>query len=241
MHYEKIRSAIFLRRPNRFIAEVLLDGKTETVHVKNTGRCKELLVPGCTVYLSESGNSSRKTRFDLVAAEKKIIRGEKTEFLRINMDSLAPNKICSEWIHGKNPRYKNLVSVKSEFSLGDSRFDFFVRYNDEKNQPHSQIIEVKGCTLEENSVASFPDAPTIRGLKHVTELADFAERKLYECTVLFVVQMEGCKFFTPNSANDPKFAAALKKAEEKGVEILALECSVEADSLFPRKFLPVQL
>ncbi|MBR0099622.1 MAG: DNA/RNA nuclease SfsA, partial [Treponema sp.] len=195
MRYPKIRKAIFLDRPNRFIAHVLLEGKIQTVHVKNTGRCKELLVPNATVHLEESDNPARKTKYDLIAVEK-IVNAQ--ESLLINMDSQAPNKVAAEWIRENKTYFPKLMLLKPEFTLGDSRFDFYAEYEDNTARPHKMLIEVKGCTLEKDGIALFPDAPTLRGLKHVRELAALSKSGDYECMVLIIVQMKGCKYFTPN-------------------------------------------
>lgn len=228
MNYSRIKKAVFLSRPNRFIARVLLEGKTETVHVKNTGRCKELLVPEATVYLEESDNPARKTKYDLVAVEK--ITPENKKIL-INMDSLAPNKVAEEWIRANITYFPKITLLKSEYTLGDSRFDFYVEFQDEKSNDHKMLIEVKGCTLEKAGAALFPDAPTLRGLKHVRELTAFQKSGEYECMVLLIVQMKGCSFFTPNHDTHPEFAEALKEARNAGVKILAVECEVTPNSL----------
>lgn len=238
MRYSKIRKAIFLHRPNRFIAHVLLEGKIQTVHVKNTGRCKELLVPNATVYLEESDNPARKTKYDLIAVEK-IVNAQ--EPLLINMDSQAPNKVAAEWISNSKAYFPNLTHLKPEFTLGDSRFDFYAEYDDNDGQHHKMLIEVKGCTLEKDGVALFPDAPTLRGLKHVRELAALSKSDDYECMVLIIVQMKGCKFFTPNRETHPDFADALKEAKAAGVKIIAVECKVTPDTLLVKDEIEVRL
>ncbi|MBR1535496.1 MAG: DNA/RNA nuclease SfsA [Treponema sp.] len=238
MRYPKIRKAIFLDRPNRFIAHVLLEEKIQTVHVKNTGRCKELLVPNATVYLEESDNPARKTKYDLIAVEK-IVNAQ--EPLLINMDSQAPNKVAAEWISNSKAYFPNLTHLKPEFTLGDSRFDFYAEYDDNDGQHHKMLIEVKGCTLEKDGVALFPDAPTLRGLKHVRELAALSKSDDYECMVLIIVQMKGCKFFTPNRETHPDFADALKEAKAAGVKIIAVECEVTPDTLLAKDEIEVRL
>ena len=226
MRYEQIQKAIFHARPNRFIAEVEVSGRMERVHVKNTGRCRELLVPGCTVYLEKGGNPKRKTPYDLVAVEK----GK----LLINMDSQAPNKVFAEWAHSGGFR-GDLTLLRPETVWGTSRFDFYWEGGDEKG-----FVEVKGCTLEENGTALFPDAPTERGVKHLRELAA-AAREGYSCAVCFVIQMKGCHVFRPNEATHPEFAAALREAAQGGVRIMAMDCIVTPDSLMIDAPVPVEL
>ena len=216
MWYENIQKATFLSRPNRFIAEVEFLGRVERVHVKNTGRCRELLIPGCTVYLEKGINPKRKTPYDLVAVEK----GE----LLINMDSQAPNKVFSEWVRSGAFR-EDLTLLRPETVWGSSRFDFYWEAGDEKG-----FVEVKGCTLEENGVALFPDAPTERGVKHLRELSA-AAREGYSCAVCFVLQMKGCHVFRPNEVTHPEFAAALRAAAHDGVEVMAVDCIVTPDRL----------
>ena len=243
MRYPKIRKAIFLDRPNRFVAHVLLEGKIQTVHVKNTGRCKELLVPDATVYLEESDNPARKTKYDLIAVEK-VVTDERTtsqKTILINMDSQAPNKVAAEWIRENKTYFTKLTLLKPEFTLGDSRFDFYAEYEDNTARPHKMLIEVKGCTLEKDGVALFPDAPTLRGLKHVRELTTFSKSGDYECMVLIIVQMKGCKYFTPNRGTHPDFADALKKAKTAGVKIIAVKCDVTPESLVADKEIEVRV
>ena len=216
MRYENIQKATFLSRPNRFIAEVEFLGRVERVHVKNTGRCRELLIPGCTVYLEKGINPKRKTPYDLVAVEK----GE----LLINMDSQAPNKVFAEWVRSGAFR-EDLTLLRPETVWGSSRFDFYWEAGDEKG-----FVEVKGCTLEENGIALFPDAPTERGVKHLRELSA-AAREGYSCAVCFVLQMKGCHVFRPNEATHPEFAAALRAAAQEGVEVMAMDCIVTPDRM----------
>ncbi|MCR5400889.1 MAG: DNA/RNA nuclease SfsA [Treponema sp.] len=236
MRYAHIRKAVFIDRPNRFIAHVLLDGKTETVHVKNTGRCKELLLPNATVYLEESQNSARKTKYDLIGVEK---IAEKS--LLINMDSQAPNKVAEEWIRQNKRYFPDLSLLKAEYTLGDSRFDFYAEYKDKEGRKHKMLIEVKGVTLEMNGVALFPDAPTLRGLKHVKELTSFTKSGQYECMILLIVQMSGCKYFTPNRQTHADFADALKTAVEAGVKVVAVECQVTPENLVAKDEIQVRL
>ena len=243
MQYKHIRKAIFLDRPNRFIAHVLLEGKKQTVHVKNTGRCKELLVPNTTVYLEESDNPARKTKYDLIAVEK-VVTDENTasqKTILINMDSQAPNKVAAEWISNNKAYFPNLTLLKPEYTLGDSRFDFYAEYEDNTACPHKMLIEVKGCTLEENGIALFPDAPTLRGLKHVRELSSLSKSDEYECMILIIVQMKGCKYFMPNRETHANFADALKEAKSAGVKIIAVECDVTPDTLLAKDEIEVRL
>jgi sugar fermentation stimulation protein A len=226
MRYGKIVSGRFLSRPNRFIAYVEIDGKEEVCHVKNTSRCRELLVPSATVYLEVSDNPTRKTKYDLIAVEK----GN----LLINMDSQAPNKVVGEWIISSG-YFGSPDLIRPEFTLGDSRFDFYPESDGRKI-----LIEVKGVTLEEGGVVSFPDAPTIRGIKHLNHLAAAIEEG-YESYVIFVVQMRDAKYFAPNEARHPDFAAALRRASEQGVIPLALTCYVTADSIKAADFLEIRL
>lgn len=236
MQYANIVSGKFISRPNRFIAHVEIDGVDTVVHVKNTGRCKELLVPGCTVYLEKSENPARKTPYDLVAVEKGV--------LLINMDSQAPNKVAAEWIRSHTELFPEIAFLKPEFTYGNSRFDFYVEFRGvgrtkaEKAKLHKMFIEVKGCTLEFEGHAKFPDAPTERGVKHLTELADILREKRaaedgteYECGILFLIQMKGCHKFSPNVATHPEFGEALRMAQDAGVRIFVYDCKVTPDTL----------
>ncbi|MBQ8995724.1 MAG: DNA/RNA nuclease SfsA [Oscillospiraceae bacterium] len=231
MTYSNITPAIFLSRPNRFIAKVSVGGKEETVHVKNTGRCRELLVPGCTVYLCRSDNPARKTAYDLIAVEK-IRSGQ--EPLLINMDSQIPNDVAQEWLplsglFSQNARYHR------EHTHGNSRFDFYVEDGERK-----AFVEVKGCTLEQDGICSFPDAPTERGVKHIRELAAALEEG-FECYVLFIVQMKGMRYLVPNDATHPEFGQALREAAKAGVKVLAAECEIHPDSISACGKIPVHL
>ena len=221
MQYGKIVSGEFISRPNRFIANVNIDGKVQVCHVKNTGRCRELLVPGATVYLEESDNPLRKTRYDLIAVYKGNIL--------INMDSQAPNKIFGEWAKG----YFAPDFIKPEVTYKNSRFDFYMEKGDEKI-----FVEVKGVTLEADGIASFPDAPTERGIKHLFELSD-AVKNGYTSYVFFIVQMKGIKHFEPNRERHPEFCDALKHAKDSGVTVMCLDCIVTPDSLTADKFVEV--
>ena len=215
MKYEHMTPGIFLARPNRFIAHVEIDGQTEVVHVKNTGRCRERRGPGCTVYCQRSGNPSRKTKFDLIAVRK----GDRL----INMDSQAPNKAAGEWLAAGG--LGELSELRAEVKEGDSRFDFsFVK--DGKRC----FLEVKGCTLEEDGVCAFPDAPTERGAKHIRGLTELAKAG-YGAFILFVIQMADVKYIRPHDETDPEFGRALREAAANGVRVLAMDCAVDVDSM----------
>lgn len=216
MTYTNIKQATFLERPNRFIAHIELDGKSEVCHVKNTGRCRELLVPGATVFVQEFDSSTRKTRFDLIS----VIKGNRL----INMDSQVPNKVFYEWASGGH-FIPNVRHIKPETKYGNSRFDFYMETPDRK-----LFVEVKGVTLEEHGVAMFPDAPTERGLKHINELIE-ARKQGYESYLIFVIQMEHIQYFTTNRLTHNAFALKLKEAHEQGVQILALDCHVSEQSI----------
>ena len=227
----RIKEGVFLSRPNRFIAYVMVDGREEKCHVKNTGRCRELLVPGCKVYLEESENPNRSTRFDLVATEKKI--GDSS--ILINMDSQAPNRVVEEWLR-KGELFGEKIEVKREVTYSDSRFDFSI--TDESGR--ITFLEVKGCTLEKNGVVMFPDAPTERGVKHVKELIK-AKKEGYGAYILILVQMCGVKYFVPNWDTHPAFGEALREAERNGVVILCYDSIVTSDSITLFKSVPVVL
>ena len=227
----RIKEGVFLSRPNRFIAYVMVDGREEKCHVKNTGRCRELLVPGCKVYLEESENPNRSTRFDLVATEKKI--GDSS--ILINMDSQAPNSVVEEWLR-KGELFGEKIEVKREVTYSDSRFDFSI--TDESGR--ISFLEVKGCTLEKNGVVMFPDAPTERGVKHVKELIK-AKKEGYGAYILILVQLCGVKYFVPNWDTHPAFGEALREAERNGVVILCYDSIVTSDSITLFKSVPVVL
>ncbi|MGM9604185.1 MAG: DNA/RNA nuclease SfsA [Faecousia sp.] len=225
MEYQNMVPGIFLDRLNRFIAHVELDGVRETVHVKNTGRCRELLVPGARVYCQRAENPGRKTKYDLITVEK---NGR-----LINMDSQAPNIAAGEWLRsGALGRVENL---RAETVHGDSRFDFSFTL---AGKPC--FLEVKGVTLEDGGICAFPDAPTERGAKHLRGLTQ-AAREGYGAYVLFVIQMENVRYLHPNDATDPNFGAALRQAAASGVTVLAAECAVSADSMTVSKPVPVEL
>ncbi|WP_044913172.1 DNA/RNA nuclease SfsA [Butyrivibrio sp. WCE2006] len=213
MKYNNVTSAIFISRPNRFIAKVSIGGKEETVHVKNTGRCKELLIPGCNVYLEKSDNPDRKTKYDLIAAEK--------DGRIINIDSQAPNAVVKEYLLSQNSY--NLV--KPEYKYGNSRIDFYMEKGNEK-----YLMEVKGCTLFIDGKGYFPDAPTERGAKHLRELTG-ALKEGYHARVAFVIQGEGIDEVLPNDVTDPEFAKAFNDAVLAGVEIIFYLCRVLADEI----------
>lgn len=237
MEYKPICEARFLRRPNRFVADVLLDGREERVHVKNTGRCGELLVPDAKVYLQDFGGhmGSRKLRYSLIAVEKQRQR----DSLLVNMDSQAPNQVVKEALtEGRLslPDMGTLCKIRPEATCGDSRLDFHLR--DETGR--EAYMEVKGVTLEQDGFASFPDAPTLRGIKHLRELAELAKKGM-GAYVLFVVQMEGMTAFGPNEERHPAFAQALREAAKAGVCVLAYDCQVTADTLTLSQPVPVRL
>ena len=229
MEYERVREAAFLRRLNRFVAEVEIDGAVRRAHVKNTGRCAELLVPGNRVYLERRDSPARSTAYDLIAVEKRTPEGTKL----VNMDSMAPNRAAARWLAagGLGP----LEGLRAEVTVGDSRFDFCA---EQAGRPVA--IEVKGCTLEEGGVARFPDAPTLRGLKHVKGLTALASRG-WRCAVLIVIQMKGAAEFRPNWETQPAFGEALIAARDAGVEIRALDCRVRPGAVEIDAPVPVNL
>ena len=218
--YKEVKKGVFLERPNRFIAKVLVDGAEETVHVKNTGRCKELLTENANVYLSVSDNPLRKTRYDLIGVDKVTPAG----ILKVNMDSQIPNDVVAEWLKEGNLFSENAI-IKREVFYNKSRFDFYI-----EDAERRIFLEVKGVTLENDGVASFPDAPTERGIKHINELVECISDG-YEAFIVFVIQMKGIDYFTPNYITHPEFGEALKLAYGKGVKILAFDCIVTDDSI----------
>lgn len=226
MKYHRVRQGRFLRRPNRFIAHVEVDGAEVVCHVKNTGRCRELLIPGATVWLEESDNPKRRTRFDLIGVDK----GGRP----INMDSQAPNRVFGEWA-GAGGFRSGLTLLRPETTFGNSRFDFYWESSEKRG-----FVEVKGVTLEEDGVVLFPDAPTQRGVKHLEELMA-ARAAGYEATVCFVIQMSGVRCFRPNDRTHPQFGEALRRAAQAGVEVLAVDCVVERDRLEIRQSVPIIL
>lgn len=218
MQYGKVVEGIFARKLNRFVAEVYIDGKLERVHIKNTGRLAEILKPGVLLSLEVSDNPNRKTRFSIIAARK--------DDLWINIDSQVPNKLVYDaLVTGKIKEFHGIRDLKQEVRFGNSRLDLFYNRND-----RSGFIEVKGVTLEQDGLAQFPDAPTVRGTKHIETLIQ-ALHAGYEATVLFVVQMKGCHSFTPHHAMDPQFHEALQEAKRHGVRILAYDSHVTASTI----------
>lgn len=213
LKYREIADGIFIDRPNRFVAHVNINGIVETVHVKNTGRCKELLLPGASVRMEVADNPNRKTKYDLVAVHKQGLGW-------VNMDSQAPNKVVAEWL-----ALQGYTFIKPEYSYGRSRIDFYMEKGAQK-----YLMEVKGCTLEIDGIGYFPDAPTERGVKHLHELAQ-AQREGYQCAVAFVIQMEGITEVRPNIHTQPEFGAALTAAKKAGVQVLFLLCRIERDTL----------
>ena len=213
MIYADTAEARFIDRPNRFIAHVELDGRTETVHVKNTGRCRELLLPNIPVVLEKSDNPNRKTKYDLIAVRKKNLGW-------INIDSQAPNKVVKEWL-----TKQDFDVVIPEYSYGDSRIDFYMEKGNRK-----YLLEVKGCTLEIDGTGYFPDAPTVRGVKHIRELMK-AQKQGFWCGIAFVIQMNGIEEVLPNKETHPEFGEALSQAKQAGVHVLNLTCSVDKNSL----------
>lgn len=213
MIYLDTTEARFLDRPNRFIAHVEINGKLETVHVKNTGRCKELLLPGVPVVLAKADNPNRKTKHDLIAVKKKDLGW-------VNIDSQAPNKAVMEWLEKQD-----FDRIQPEYAYGDSRIDFYMEKGKTK-----YLLEVKGCTLEMDGIGYFPDAPTERGVKHIRKLIK-ARKQGYWCSIAFVIQMNGIREVRPNVATHPEFGEALEEAEQAGVRVLHLPCVVKANSL----------
>jgi len=227
MQYQgEILRAEFLSRPNRFIANCRLNGEIVTVHVKNTGRCRELLVPGATVLLEKSNRPARKTAYDLIS----VWKGTQL----INMDSNAPNRVAADWIMQGGLGFIPTL-LKPEARLGVSRFDFYLEYAE-----HPCYVEVKGVTLEENGIVRFPDAPTERGVKHLLGLAALA-RQGVDARVIFVVQMQGAKYLEANRATHPAFADALRTAAEAGVTVHAVDCIVTEDSVTANAPVPVHI
>ncbi len=220
MKYKNITKAIFIKRPNRFIAEVEVDGKKETVHVKNTGRCRELLIPGCEVWLTAPGTPDRKTKYDLVAVRKNT-------GVIFNIDSQAPNAVVKEWL-----AKQDFSKVLPEYRYGESRIDFYI---EKKKTPEERevryLMEVKGCTQEIDGVGYFPDAPTERGVKHIRELIK-AKNEGYKAILTFVIQMDGVEEVRANVATHPEFGEAMENARKAGVEILFLQCHVTEDEIY---------
>lgn len=226
MQYQNVKRGRFLARPNRFIAHVELEGRTEVVHVKNTGRCRELLVPNAAVYLEKSANPARKTQYDLIAVEKGP--------LLVNMDAQAPNQVFREW--AESGRFQpGLTLLRPETTWGSSRFDFYWEAGERRG-----FVEAKGVTLENGGHACFPDAPTERGVKHLHELIR-CQSEGYEAAVCFVIQMGGMTDFAPNDLTHPAFGEALRQAAQAGVQVMARGCVVTPDSLTMGEPVPVRL
>lgn len=218
MKYTNQYPAIFISRPNRFIATVDIEGTIETVHVKNTGRCRELLIPGVKVMLEKSNNPDRKTKYDLVMVYKENLGW-------VNIDSQMPNALVREWLESEPEEFSGLTLIKPEYTYGDSRVDFYLERVDEKI-----LIEVKGVTLEIDGIGYFPDAPTERGVKHIRELIK-AKREGYEAYIAFVIQMNGIKEVRANMNTHREFGVALEEAQKAGVKVLMLECNVSENEI----------
>ena len=226
MTYDNIKPGEFISRPNRFIANIKIDGKEEVCHVKNTGRCRELLLPGSKVFVQEAANPDRKTKYDLIAVYKNDIL--------INMDSQAPNKVFGEWAENSG-YFDNPSLIKPECRYKNSRFDYYIETGDRKI-----FVEVKGVTLEENGVVLFPDAPTERGVKHLRELCGCTAEG-YETHVFFIAQLEHVTLFKPNRKTHQEFADALLYASQNGVHVSCLNCKVTPETLIADKFVKVEL
>jgi len=226
MIYENTNVGIFEKRPNRFVAEVFIDGKKEICHVKNTGRCRELLTKGAKVFVQKASNPERKTKYDLIA----VYKGD----VLFNIDSQAPNKVFAEWLI-KTDYFGKITKIKPECRFGESRLDFYFEADGRRT-----FAEVKGVTLEKDGVFLFPDAPTQRGARHLKELCACKEQG-YDAYAVFVLQARGAKYFAPNCDADPEFFAALKMAKEQGVGIIALACSITPNSLEITDFVEVKI
>ena len=218
MRYDNITRGVFIDRPNRFIAHVEVGGNRETVHVKNTGRCKELLIPGCEVWLNAPGTPGRKTKYDLVAVRK-------STGVLFNIDSQAPNKAVKEWL-----LKQDYDLIHPEYTYGDSRIDFYMERTLPDGETKRYLMEVKGCTLEFDGIGYFPDAPTERGVKHIHELIK-AKKEGFEAALAYVIQMDGVTEVRPNTDTHPEFGEAIEEAKKAGVEIIFLPCHAEPDSM----------
>ncbi len=222
MTYENIHRAVFIDRPNRFIANIEIDGRIEVCHVKNTGRCRELLIPGAEILVQDAGRGypelplSRRTRFDLISVRK----GQRI----VNIDSAAPNKAFAEWVRDSG-LFRDITLIRPEYRFGGSRFDFYIEVDGRR-----ALVEVKGVTLEEDGVARFPDAPTVRGVKHLRELITAVEAG-YDAHAVFIIQMKGVSWLEPNWGTHAAFGEALRDAKQAGVNILAVDCVVTEDSM----------
>jgi len=226
VNYRNIRSASFIDRPNRFIAKIQLDGSIELCHVKNTGRCRELLTPGARVFVQEFDTLSRKTKYDLIG----VMKGERM----VNMDSQVPNKVFQEWMAAGN-FLKDITLIKPEVKFRNSRFDFYA-----ETEKDRIFIEVKGVTLEKDNIVLFPDAPTERGVKHIRELMECVDEG-YKAYVVFIIQMKGVKYFTPNYETHEAFAHIIRLAQSKGVKVMAFDCDVGNDYITVSERVEVKL
>ena len=226
MQYSNVVEGVFVARINRFVADVVIDGEKTLCHVKNTGRLKELFVPGSRVFLEKASNQKRKYLYDLIAVYK--------DDVLFNVDSQCPNKLFSEWVQ-KGNLFSNVKILQPEKSFQNSRFDFYVEADDKKIW-----IEVKGVTLESEGVLLFPDAPTERGVRHIKELS-FAAEQGYGAYVVFIAKTGAGSFFSPNKHTHPAFAEALKKAKEKGVEVICLGCDVAPNQIEIKREIPVKI
>lgn len=226
MEYKRIEEAVFKSRPNRFIANVVTERGEEICHVKNTGRCRELLLPDARIWVQRNDNPNRKTALDLIAAEK---NGQV-----INMDSQIPNKVAEEWIRAGN-LFSEHVKIRPETRYGNSRFDLYLEEGEQK-----MFLEVKGVTLEEDGVARFPDAPTERGVKHIEELIS-CRNAGYLAGILFIIQMKGIRYLEPNDRTHPEFGEALRRADDAGVKVMAVDCLVTPDSIRADREIEVRL
>jgi len=226
MKYDNIKEARFISRPNRFIANIEINGEQQVCHVKNTGRCKELLIPNAEIYVQEFDNSNRKTKYDLIS----VYKGSRL----VNIDSQVPNKVFMEWLKAGN-MFDSISVVKAESLYKNSRFDFYIEADGKKI-----FAEVKGVTLEEEGVALFPDAPTERGVKHINELCECLMEG-YEAFLIFIIQMKDVKYFAPNKKMHKEFAEALEKAQRKGVKIIGLDCEVSKNSINAKDYVEIRI
>jgi len=224
--YKNIKEARFINRPNRFIANIEIEGKSQLCHVKNTGRCKELLTPGAKVFVQESDNFKRKTKYDLIS----IYKGD----MLVNIDSSAPNKVFYEWLTDSDIK-EDILFVKLEAQYKNSRFDFYIETAKSRG-----FVEVKGVTLEKDGVALFPDAPTERGVKHLNELID-ARQNGYAAWIIFIIQMQKVSYFMPNEAMHKTFSDALKAAQKQNVDMAALDCKVTRNSIIIENHIKIKL
>ena len=226
MIYDNIKRASFVDRPNRFIVNIEIDGENRICHVKNTGRCKELLTTGAKILVQEMDIPARKTKYDLIS----VYKGN----MPVNIDSQAPNKVFKEWVNGGG-LFSDIKHVKPEYKMGSSRFDFYIEADGRKS-----IIEVKGVTLERDGAAFFPDAPTERGVKHLRELIE-CKKEGFDAYIVFIVQMKGVFYVAPNMQMHPAFGEALGEASKNGVRVLALDCIVTENSIRADQFVEVRL